>query len=640
MDVEFMGQRRPSLALLRAFVPLRPVAALRLTWVLTILWYEVGIFFWSVAGCRWPDAVFGQAKSSSGTQASPIHVLLVADPQVIDAHSYPSRTRWLPVLSQLVVDFNLRKSWTVVRRFAPDVVVFLGDMMDNGRLAYADEEYQDYYKRFKSIFPTDPSTEVYYIPGNHDVGLGNSHSFSPDSRKRYIANFGPPNYKLSVANHTLVMLDAPSLVEEDYRRVRTGRTFEDWSAPSGGTADFINEFASVGTEQPVILFTHIPLSRPDTASCGPLRERGTIRRGVGYGYQNTLGRDTSNYILKYIRPTAVYSGDDHDYCEYTHSIPLTSEGADSKLGHVREVTVKSISMAMGIRRPGFQLLSLASPSELRPNTQSFADVPCLLPDQLSIYLNRYLPLFLVSLLVLSVSGCRRVRARKVRPKNLDLDLTSAISPRAPLVSGYTEVATWNTITKDGVPSPESAPVSTARMPRNLSVPAPNGVLFAPTYRASSHTTPNTPDFGVNYGRFAPPGGPSAMPARLRAPSGTVVDMQDDSDGSDDDDDFSMVQTQSSRRRSGDFSYFSLSNRPGRRNAVRRLAWTWTFVFQGRRRRLTVGVPPLLEQVCCGWLGKNGRNARPSLLKLILRDFLATVWSPILVFVLIVFVMFR
>ena len=63
-------------------------------------------------------------------------------------------------------------------------------------------------------------------------------------------------------------------------------------------------------------------------------------------------------------------------------------------------------MAMGIRQPGFQLLSLGTPP--RRLTTSLATVPCLLPDQLSIYLNVYVPLLVFSLILLLVSNMHRV----------------------------------------------------------------------------------------------------------------------------------------------------------------------------------------------------------------------------------------
>lgn len=70
----------------------------------------------------------------------PIHVLLVADPQVIDTRSYPGRPWPLTILGQLIVDLNLRKNWRAARGFHPDVVILLGDMMDGGRFNMDDAE--------------------------------------------------------------------------------------------------------------------------------------------------------------------------------------------------------------------------------------------------------------------------------------------------------------------------------------------------------------------------------------------------------------------------------------------------------------------------------------------------------------------
>lgn len=52
--------------------------------------------------------------------------------------------------------------------------------------------------------------------------------------------------------------------------------------------------------------SHIPLARPDSALCGPFREKGTVRRGVGHGYQMTLGKQTTAFLLQTLRPSAVF----------------------------------------------------------------------------------------------------------------------------------------------------------------------------------------------------------------------------------------------------------------------------------------------------------------------------------------------
>jgi len=75
--------------------------------------------------------------------------------------------------------------------------------------------------------------------------------------------------------------------------------------------------------------------------------------------------------------------------------------------------VKSLSMAMGIQRPGFQLLSLAPHQywQAAKSTTTYADAPCLLPGQLEIYLSVYVPLFAISLLVVFVVNVSRVASR-------------------------------------------------------------------------------------------------------------------------------------------------------------------------------------------------------------------------------------
>ena len=74
------------------------------------------------------------------SRETPAHVLLIADPQVLDLHSYPERGHTLSWLSEVFTDLNLRKSWKAVSKLHPDTTMFIGDMMDNGRADISDEE--------------------------------------------------------------------------------------------------------------------------------------------------------------------------------------------------------------------------------------------------------------------------------------------------------------------------------------------------------------------------------------------------------------------------------------------------------------------------------------------------------------------
>ena len=85
-------------------------------------------------------------------------------------------------------------------------------------------------------------------------------------------------------------------------------------------------------------------------------------------------------------------------------------------GGVREVTVKSVSMAMGIRKPGFQLLSVP---ENGGYSAGAIDELCLLPDQIGIYLDWYLPLIAVTLGVMIVHLLLTGKTRKGSDRRAD-----------------------------------------------------------------------------------------------------------------------------------------------------------------------------------------------------------------------------
>ncbi|KAF5321719.1 hypothetical protein D9619_001937 [Psilocybe cf. subviscida] len=383
-------RRRVVINLLRAF------------WVIIIFWYEYGTFYSSVHDCNWPDLTLYPSDVGATYDANISHVLLVADPQIVDRYSYPSRNFLVAHLTRLIVDLNLRKNWKAAIEKKPDAIVFLGDMMDNGRDSMSDAEYESYFQRFQSIFKADASIPQYFIPGNHDTGLGRTEYFSPHAHSRYVNHFGSPNTEISIANHTLVLFDAPNYADEDSQRYGQGKKINQWVPRKGGSLEYMKAFAKANHSDPVILFSHIPLYRPDGKSCGPLREKGNIRPGVGPGYQNVLEKLSSQRLLEAFKPAIVFSGDDHDYCEYTHHLSLRN----APIQETKEVTVKTISMVMNVRRPGFQLLSLA-PALLHSETsETLAERPCVLPDQLRIYLQLYIPSLITSLLIVFLVSLR------------------------------------------------------------------------------------------------------------------------------------------------------------------------------------------------------------------------------------------
>lgn len=118
------------------------------------------------------------------------------------------------------------------------------------------------------MFPA-PKDKVYYVAGNHDVGyaicpttgfldyslahpslcsLGSSGGFSEHAVERYVSHFGSLNRVVQItAKYRLIIVDAPSLVDEDEERVKHGVPIRDWPSV-GGPVEFIKELSQTPGE--------------------------------------------------------------------------------------------------------------------------------------------------------------------------------------------------------------------------------------------------------------------------------------------------------------------------------------------------------------------------------------------------------
>ena len=197
--------------------------------------------------------------------------------------------------------------------------------------------------------------------------------------------------------------------------------------------------------EPRILLSHIPLARPEIANCGPLRAKRALHRGAGPGYQNMLGKQTTEFLLSIVKPVTVFrcasftlpniahiqrfdcSGDDRDYCEIRHTLPI-----DNTETFIPEVTLRSFSPVDGLPSVGFQLLSLVppppAPASPEPDTPpppaTIAHAPCFLPVPMRAYNGVYLPFAVLTLVALLVHQYWRLRRRRMRGRTSFLPRTS------------------------------------------------------------------------------------------------------------------------------------------------------------------------------------------------------------------------
>lgn len=331
------------------------------------------------------------------------------------------------------------------------------------------------------------------LPGNHDLGFGLG--IRLPVRQRFNAYFGAGNRVDVIGNHTFVSVDTVSLSANGQLDPATGsqgsgsgneRVQKIWDPTETFLAEvkqlkarMINQELrfqaglpeyepqnhvvqelidaplqksedrlSTNANFPSILLTHVPLFRAAGTPCGPLRERwppshassstsaelqkddrNALPIGAGVQYQTVLTSAISSEIVEKVGDVEfVFSGDDHDYCNVIH------RGYTSKNGGIREITVKAISWAAGIRKPGFLMLSLWNPIEAEGNatTTNLKDKTltthlCLLPDQLSIF-SQYATLFVATLVILLVRAVVTVYSRPTIPTPSILPITRPKSP--------------------------------------------------------------------------------------------------------------------------------------------------------------------------------------------------------------------
>ena len=126
--------------------------------------------------------------------------------------------------------------------------------------------------------------------------------------------------------------------------------------------------------RPRILFTHIPLYRDNDIACGPRRSKRPIEQWRGISYQNLLSNRTTHAILETIKPSYIFSGDDHSPCLHEHRYFNRRTG---QIEAVKEYTVATFSWLQGERQPEFVMVSL--------DEAAMAVEICDLPNQLRIY---------------------------------------------------------------------------------------------------------------------------------------------------------------------------------------------------------------------------------------------------------------
>lgn len=254
---------------------------------------------------------------------------------------------------------KLRREWQMKQSFKisnsiyePDIVVFLGDILDEGSYSN-DESFDRACDDFFRIFSVDRSKqEVHIIPGNHDVGFHDHMLRYPYLLDRFSKKFGTTsNVQLiesrKVGSLELVMMNSMSFNND-------GCPFCTLAIQEiNRIASHIERMNKVIDSRPIV-FKHIPLYRRNDSSCKYPQSMADRVVKPNIEGEDVIHEATSRFILDSLRPRLVISGHTHMQCSTTHRL------SESTQETIEELTITSYNHKYAELEPGFLLLSANS----------------------------------------------------------------------------------------------------------------------------------------------------------------------------------------------------------------------------------------------------------------------------------------
>ncbi|CAL4169158.1 unnamed protein product, partial [Meganyctiphanes norvegica] len=158
--------------------------------------------------CGWPD--LDQESTDvhiNDNGNSPLHAMVLADTHLLGTRN----GHWFD---------KLRREWQMHRAFQstitlhrPDVVIFLGDLFDEGKWC-SDKEFDGYVSRFHELFSVPEEIKVLVAAGNHDMGF--HYSLSPRLFNRFQEAFSAPAVKMvQISGVTFVLINSMAMEGDD-----------------------------------------------------------------------------------------------------------------------------------------------------------------------------------------------------------------------------------------------------------------------------------------------------------------------------------------------------------------------------------------------------------------------------------------
>ncbi|XP_063978966.1 metallophosphoesterase 1 [Diachasmimorpha longicaudata] len=312
----------------------------------------------------------------------------VLDPQKVDPIIPAPQPVERPVKAMFIADTHLlgsrkghwfdklRREWQMYRAFQtaivlhkPDIVFVLGDVFDEG-LWCSSSEFENYVKRFHSLFAVPKNTYLYVVAGNHDMGF--HYVITPYLNQRFMNAMKAPSVKrVTIRGNHFVLVNSMAMEGDGCFLCRSAEVALNKIAKHLKCARGIgecNELKSIDRYSRPILLQHYPMYRESDSLCSEPDEAPEEIKDIKFRERwECLSKEASKQLLDILNPRLVVDGHTHHGCRTMH-------GQD-----ILEVTIPSFSWR-NKNNPSF-LMGVFTPN-------NYALSKCYMPEEstvISIY---------------------------------------------------------------------------------------------------------------------------------------------------------------------------------------------------------------------------------------------------------------
>ncbi|XP_047739572.1 metallophosphoesterase 1 isoform X1 [Hyalella azteca] len=284
----------------------------------TFLYCEFLHYYTTIFFCTWPDS------SNAAVQGEVVRTMVVADTHLLGSRN----GHWFD---------KLRREWQMHRAFqtavflhSPDLVIFLGDLFDEGKWC-STEEFSEYVKRFSTIFALPNATQLIVVAGNHDIGF--HYSINPALAGRFEVAFRTASVSaVSVRGVLFVGVNSMAMHGDDcflcadatkkLKQLHKELQCRQGAGPCDAEAEkFLPADDGHAFSRPVLL-QHYPLYRESDKHCDGYDAAPPGSRDLLFRERwECLSQQASQQLLSLLQPQLVLSGHTHHGCTTLHMHP-------------------------------------------------------------------------------------------------------------------------------------------------------------------------------------------------------------------------------------------------------------------------------------------------------------------------------